>query len=179
MKSKLEIKYLILPIIIALFLLIPENVVWGGQSFQTVPTIGPTNTPTRTKTSTATQPISVKTLVSTSTSTTSLISPVASTSTFTPEATQESLFETAEPEKTTSISATNEPAQQESTSVVVLPVVSNGDSEPGEQSSQDSNTLIPAFVFPLVVVLLFVIIYLSTRLSLKKSREDALTKNNK
>lgn len=172
MKSKFGIKYLILPLIIALFLLIPENVVWGGQNFQTVPTIGPTNTPTRTRTSTATQPNNVQTLVRTSTSTTSLITSEVATATFTPEATQESLSDTAEPEKTTTISATMEPSKPESTSVVILPVVSNGDSSPGEQSSQGSNKPIPAFVFPLVVVLLFVIIYLSTRWSLKKPQDE-------
>lgn len=178
MKSKFGIKYLILPIIISLFLLIPENVVWGGQSFQTVPTIGPSSTPTRTLSFTATQPANNSTPMNNPTTTTGLISPVAPTSTFTPETTQESLFETAEPKKTESFSATNDPTTPEVTSVVVLPVISNGDSVPDDQNGQDSNKPIPAFVFPLVVVLLFVIIYLSTRLSLKKSLAEKSTQNN-
>lgn len=179
MKIKFGIRYLILPIIIVLFLLIPENIVWGGQNFQTVPTLGPTNTPTRTKPFTATQPIRTKTSVGIYTSTSVLNSPVAATATSTVEATQKTLSEASSPEKTKSISATDEPSQPESTSVVVLPIVSNGDSAPGEQTSQDENSPIPAFVFPLVVVLLFVIIYLSTRLSLKKSLEEKSTQNNK
>lgn len=177
MKSKIGIKYLIFPIILALLLMIPENVVWGGLNFQTVPTIGPTNTPTRTKSPTATQPISAQTLASTSTSTSALISPVTSTSTLITEATQELFSETPEPDNTMSNSATEEPSKSESTSFVVLPVVSNGDSIPGDQSSQDSKP-VPAFVFPLVVVLLFVIIYLSTKFSLKKSRVEKSTQNN-
>ncbi|PKO04483.1 MAG: hypothetical protein CVU41_16645 [Chloroflexi bacterium HGW-Chloroflexi-3] len=172
MKKKLSFRFLILPIIITLFLLIPENVVWGGLNYQTVPTIGPTNTPTRTKTSTATQPFSTQTSVGISTSTSVSISTMVATATSTAEATQEILSENSQPEKTASISIIEESPQSESTSVVVLPVVSNGDSAPDEQSGQDSNTPIPAFVFPLVVVLLFVIIYLSTRLSLKKSQDE-------
>lgn len=172
MKIKLSIRYLIPLIIIALFLLIPENVVWGGQSFQTVPTIGPSPTATRTLSFTATQPASTSTTGINPTSTAVLISPVAATATFTTEPTQKSLSDTSEPEKTESISAPIDPTQPESTSVVILPVVSNGDSTPGEQSSQESNKPIPAFVFPLVVVLLFVIIYLSTRWSLKKSQDE-------
>jgi ABC-type Na+ efflux pump permease subunit len=97
---------------------------------------------------------------------------VSATSTITTEATQASLSETSEPEKTTTISVTDNHTKSESTSVVILPVVSNGDSAPGEPSSQESNKPIPAFVFPLVVVLLFVIIYLSTRWSLKKPQDE-------
>ena len=172
MNKQLTLKLFLTIGILFLFVLIPTHVVWGGQNFQTVPTIGPTNTPTRTKTFTANQPISTQTSVRLSTSTPVSISPVAATATTTAEATQASLSETSEPEKTTTISATVDPTQSESTSVVVLPVVSNGDSTPGEQSSQEGNKPIPAFVFPLVVVLLFVIIYLSTRLSLKKSQDE-------
>lgn len=193
MKIKFGMRYLILPVIIALFLLIPENIVWGGQNFQTVPTIGPTNTPTRTAAVTSTQPISTQTSVgiststtvlispmaATATSTTVLISPMATTATSTAEATKETISETSVPEKTESISATDDLSQLESTSVVVLPVVSNGDSTPAEQTRQDSITPIPAFVFPLVVVLFFVIIYLVTKLSLKKSFENNSTQNNK
>ena len=172
MNKQLTLKLFLIIGILFLFVFIPPHVVWGGQNFQTVPTIGPTNTPTRTKTSTANQPISTQTSVRLSTSTPVSISPVAATATTTAEATQASLFETAEPEKTVSISATNEPAQQEGTSMVVLPVVSNGDSAPDDQTGPDSNTPIPAFVFPLVVVLLFVIIYLSTRWLLKKPQDE-------
>ncbi|MBW6473910.1 MAG: hypothetical protein K0B14_12330 [Anaerolineaceae bacterium] len=178
MESKFGTKYLLLPIIIALYLLIPENVVWGGQSFQTVPTIGPSPTPTRTLSMTATQPANTSTPLYNPTATAVLISPVAATATFTADPNQEAISETVQTEKTDSVLPTDDSTTPESTSVVVLPVVSNGDSAPGEPSSQESNKPIPAFIFPLVVVLLFVIIFLSTRLSLKKSREDALTKNN-
>ncbi len=88
MKTKLGIKFLIIPIIITLFLLIPDNIVWGGHSFQTVPTIGPSNTPTRTKTYTATQPISTQTSLNISTSTVAFISPATATTTSTVKATQ-------------------------------------------------------------------------------------------
>jgi cobalamin biosynthesis Mg chelatase CobN len=172
MKSIFGTKYLFFPIIITLFLLIPENVVWGGQSFQTVPTIGPSPTPTRTLSITATQPASTGTPMNKPTSTPVLITPVAASATFTAEATRSSLSATSEPQKTESISATDDPSPPDNTSVVILPVVSNGDSLPGEQSSQESNKPIPAFVFPLVVVLLFVIIYLSTRWSLKKPQDE-------
>ena len=172
MNKQLTLKLFLIIGILFLFVFSPAHVVWGGQNFQTVPTIGPTNTPTRTKTSTANQPISTQTSVGISTSTPVLISPVPATSTITTEATQASLSETSEPEKTTTISVTDNPTQSESTSVVILPMVSNGDSAPNEPSNQESNKPIPAFVFPLVVVLLFVIIYLSTRWSLKKSQDE-------
>ena len=172
MNKQLTLKLFLIIGILFLFVFSPAHVVWGGQNFQTVPTIGPTNTPTRTKTSTANQPISTQTSVGISTSTPVLISPVSATSTITTEATQASLSETSEPEKTTTISVTDNPTQSESTSVVILPVVSNGDSAPGEPSSQESNKPIPAFVFPLVAVLLFVIIYLSTRWLLKKPQDE-------
>lgn len=179
MKKKFCKRYLILPIIITLILLIPENIVWGGQNFQTVPTVGPTNTPTRTKAFTATQPLKTQTSVKISTSTSILNSPVAFTATSTVKATQKLLSETSAPEKTETISATDIPVESDSTSVVLLPVVSNADTEPGEQTDQDANSPIPAFVFPLVVVLLFVIIYLVTRLSMKKSLEEKSAQNNK
>jgi hypothetical protein len=179
MKIKFGIRYLILPIIITLFLLIPENVVWGGHSFQTVPTIGPSSTPTRTQVFTATQSIRTQNPVIISTSTSVLISPLPATVTSNGQPTQDQVSQTSEPEKTETISETSDPTQPESTSVVVLPVVSNGDSAPGDPSNQDENSPIPAFVFPLVVVLLFVIIYLTTRLSLKKSLDEKSTQNNK
>jgi cobalamin biosynthesis Mg chelatase CobN len=97
---------------------------------------------------------------------------VAASATFTAEATRSSLSATSEPQKTESTSATDDPSPPDNTSVVILPMVSSGDSTPGEQSSQESNKPIPAFVFPLVVVLLFVIIYLSTRWSLKKPQDE-------
>ena len=172
MKIKLSIRYLLLPIIITLFLLIPKNVVWGGQSFQTVPTIGPSPTPTRTLYISATQPASTGTPRNNPTSTAVLITPMAATVTFTVEATQETVSETFPTQKTDSVLPTDDPTTPESTSVVILPVVSTGDSAPGEQSNQESNKPIPAFVFPLVVVLLFVIIYLSTRWSLKKPQDE-------
>jgi len=187
MKTKFGIKYLIIPIIITLFLLIPEKIVWGGHSFQTVPTIGPSNTPTRTRTYTATQSISTQNPVIISTATTVLLSPLPATATSTTQPTatstaqptQNQVSQTSEPEKTAAISETNDTSQPESTSVVVLPIVSNGDSAPGDPSNQDENSPIPAFVFPLVVVVLFVIIYLTTRLSLKKSLDEKSTQNNK
>jgi hypothetical protein len=178
MKIKFGIRYLILSIIITLFLLIPENVVWGGHSFQTVPTIGPSNTPTRTQVFTATQSISTQNPVIISTSTAVLISPLPATATSTAQPTQDIVSQTSKPAKTETISETFVVSQPESTSMVVLPVVSNGDSAPGDPSNQDENSPIPAFVFPLVVVLLFVIIYLTTRLSLKKSQVDKSTQNN-
>jgi hypothetical protein len=159
--------------------LIPENIVWGGQAFQTVPTIGPTSTPTRTKQFTATQPLKTKTLVKISTATPVLNSPMAVTHTTTAELTQKTFTETFAFEKTETSSVTDETLLPESTSVVVLPVVSNGDSTQGEQTSQNKNSPIPAFVFPSVVVLLFVIIYLPTRLFLKKSLEKKSKQNNK
>ncbi|MBE0687244.1 MAG: hypothetical protein IH585_14735 [Anaerolineaceae bacterium] len=179
MKTKFGIKYLILPIIITLFLLIPENIVWGGHSFQTVPTIGPSNTPTRTRTYTATQPISTQNSLNISSSTVAFISPATATTTYTLQATQPTLVKTPLPEKTDSILATDDPAQLESTSMVVLPVVSNGDSTSAEQNTEDENPPIPAFVFPLVVVLLFVVIYLSTKFSLKKSLDEKSSQDNK
>ncbi len=179
MNIKIYIRYLILPIVITLFLLIPENVVWGGHSYQTVPTIGPSNTPTRTKVFTATQSIGTQNPIIISTSTAVLISPLPATATSTAQPTEDQVSQTTEPEKTESISETNDATQPESTSLVVLPVVSNGDSAPRDPSNQDEYSPIPAFVFPLVVVLLFVIIYLTTRFSLKKSLDEKSTQNNK
>lgn len=171
MKTKLRFRNLIIPFLITFFLFSPDNVVWGGQSFQTVPTIGPSPTSTRTSSSTVTQSVSTRTPIHSSTSTAGLITPVTTSTTFTAEATRSSISATVELQKTESISATDDLSTSESTSVVVLPVVANGDTAQGEQSNQDINKPIPAFVFPLVVVLLFVIIYLYTRWSLKKSQE--------
>ena len=153
--------------------MVPNNIVWGGNSFQTVPTIGPSPTRTHTEISPTTQPSQTATQLQTTATNTMVIVPsvtnnlgiiLESTSTPHPLETQpverivqtETLEITSEGSQTapTLLSASNEP---------------NTEDLQEDQIVQNDNTAIPAFVFPLVVVLLLVIIYLVTRLSMKKT----------
>jgi hypothetical protein len=145
-------------------------VVWGGQSFQTVPTIGPSRTPTKTALPPSTQIMSSETPSKKNTATKSIIVPISPSVTFTNEATQLIITKTPMPEITETITSTFSPLEPENTSVVTFPFISNERNQE-DKPTQEENTTIPAFVFPLAVVLLFVIIYLSTRVYLKKPND--------
>ena len=170
MKKKFRFTFLFILLTIAILLLIPNHIVWGGQSFQTVPTIGPSITPTKTKKITVTQLNSTQTPIQKTTATKSKASPTLSTTTSTVTVTLKNLSKTTEIKFTETILAPVSSLEPENTTVVILPLVSN-EGEQGDQPIQDESSPIPAFVFPLVVVMLFVIIYLPARLLLKKSRD--------
>lgn len=82
MNKQLALKIVSIMGVLSLFLFIPQNVVWGGLDFQTVPTLPPTATSTSTSTLTPTATITV---TSTITSTNTSIPP---TLTFTTTSTQ-------------------------------------------------------------------------------------------
>jgi len=163
--------------LIVIFFVVPRNVVWGGQEFQTVPTLGPTRTPTRiptmTRTLVATDSRSTQPAESVTAPTLSQSNPVLSTSTPDSKITATlSGAETLVPLKSTlesTVESLQSSPESASTSKVILPLVSSGEEMMESQSEENQNPEIPAFVFPLVVVLLLVIIYLITRLSLKNS----------
>jgi len=168
MKIKNEFPFLIILFTAVILFLNPNHVVWGGQSFQTVPTLGPSRTPTKTKKITVTQLISSQTPSSKNTATKPKSSPSLPTPTFTVEVTQRYFTETSRPEITGTVTSTNSSLETESTMVVIFPHISN-EGGAGEQPTQEENEIIPAFVFPLAVVLLFVIIYLSIKMLFKTS----------
>ncbi|MDX9851981.1 MAG: hypothetical protein RBT01_15830 [Anaerolineaceae bacterium] len=170
MKKKLRFTFLFILVTIAILFSIPNHIVWGGQSFQTVPTIGPSVTPTKTKKITATQLNSTQTPFQKTTATKSKASPTLSATISTVTETLKNPSKTTEIKFTETISAPVSTIEPENTTVVILPIVSN-EGKQEDQPIQDESSPIPAFVFPLVVVILFVIIYLPTRLLLKKSRD--------
>ncbi len=82
MNKQWTLKLFSLIAVLLLFLLIPQNVVWGGMDFQTVPTLAPTATSTSTSTLTPTATITVTaTITTTNTS-------IPPTQTFTTTSTQ-------------------------------------------------------------------------------------------
>jgi hypothetical protein len=82
MNKQLALKIFSLICFLLLFLFIPQNVVWGGLDFQTVPTLPPTATTTSTSTLTPTATITATaTITRTNTS-------IPATSTFTLTSTQ-------------------------------------------------------------------------------------------
>lgn len=178
MKNKTKIPFLMILITTAIIFLIPNHVVWGGQSFQTVPTLGPSRTTTKTKRITVTQSISKQTPSPKTTETKPKTAPMLLTTTFTVKATQLNFTKTSRPENTGPVTSTNSSLEPESTSVVIIPNVSN-EEEQKDQAIQEETTTIPAFVFPLVVVLLFMVIYLSARRLLKNSINEKTNHSNK
>jgi len=55
MNKKMVYKFLVLIFTVVIIILIPTDVVWGGQNFQTVPIVPPTATTTSTPTATPTE----------------------------------------------------------------------------------------------------------------------------
>lgn len=167
MKKKTTINWVISTLIILLFLVIPKEVVWGGNNYQTVPTIGPS--PTATTTNTATQVVPTNTKVVNTqpaiTNTSQAIIQPTSTKTVEPTATQPVATETAQ-----DVSNETFGEDTEATSSVSLPLVSTGEDEKaGDQQAEEASqpeviTTLPSFVLPLLAVLLLVIAYLLFRI---------------
>ncbi len=69
MNNQVALRKLSLVVVLLLFMFFPQNVVWGGLDFQTVPTLPPTATSTSTATLTPTATITVTaTITNTNTS---------------------------------------------------------------------------------------------------------------
>lgn len=176
MKDKNNNYFLAVILLLIIILLIPNNTVWGGYSFQTVPTIGPSPTPTNTTIASTTQPTRTATQVQPSATNTQMIGSTATAiigiiieSTSTPQSTDVQPTEGLTPTETIESLVTEE---QSELSTLVTPIATTEGSSQEEQTDQADDNTIPGFVFPLVVVLLLVIIYLVTRLSMKQSGND-------
>ena len=177
MKKNIKFKNIIFLLTIVILFMMPNHIVWGGQNFQTVPTIGPSNTPTRTKILSETQTTSTKTPSETKTATKSKTSPTFPTITPTVKATLINRSKTAETRFTKTDLAPVSSLEPGTTMDVILPIISNEGNQ-GEQPVQDESATMPAFVFPAVVVMLFMIIYLTTRFLINKTFEDKSKQNN-
>lgn len=171
-------KIAIIIFFILLFLIIPKDVVWGGQQNQTVPTVGPSRTPTTAFTATqlvATNTQIVNTQPASSNPTSTSTSQIILQSTETPSS------EILESQSTTSIQTTSAIQQPEATQTAVseatksvsLPIVSGGDEKDQTSGSSDQElvTTIPSFVFPVIAVLLLVIVFLIFKLATKRNKE--------
>lgn len=178
MNRKPTLKIATIIYFVLLFLIIPKDVVWGGEKNQTVPTISPSRTPTTAFT--ATQMVATNTQIvntqpassnPTSTSTTQIIL----------QSTEIPTSKTLESQSTTSVqtrSVIQQPGETqitvtEATSSVSLPIVSDGDEKDQSTGSSDQElvTTIPSFVFPVIAVLLLVIFFLISKLSAKRNKE--------
>lgn len=180
MKDKNNNYILAFILLFIIILLIPDNTVWGGYSFQTVPTIDPSPTSTNTIVSSTTQPTRTATQVQPSATNTQVIDPTPTAiigitieSTSTPQSLDVQPIEGLTPTETIESLMTEE---QVGTSAQVTPIATTEGSSQEEQTDQADDNTIPAFVFPLVVVLLLVIIYLITRLSMRQSGNENLAR---
>ncbi len=175
-------------ITIFILLLIPQKIVWGGNPYQTVPTIGPSRTPTTNFSATATQTSNTSEPgnIPTASNPTATQFPVIVTTATIDILMTETPSVGKETSSTSSI-VTDQPSSEAvtgqlstktkaSTSVVLLPSVSNAEQSSEVKTEKTSRTSVPAFVFPLVVILLFIVVYLITKNSIKKSIENNKTK---
>lgn len=177
MKKKNNLTKLIVPLTIAILLFIPNQIVWGGQNYQTVPTIGSSNTATKTKIISETQTTSTKTPSPKITANKSITPAMSPTITPTVTATLKNLSKTAET-KFTKTKLNQDPSlEPDSTMVVILPIVSNEGSQQ-DQPIIDEMGNIPAFIFPMVVVIIFLIIYVPARWLIKKTFSNKSDQNN-
>lgn len=97
MTKKLKFQLIVLVTTFVIFLLLPNDIVWGGQNFQTVPTVPPTAmisststdspsvTPTTTTVETSTQPVKILTPTQLPSKTNTIMKPTTITSTPTKE----------------------------------------------------------------------------------------------
>lgn len=187
MKSKTKINWVVSTLIILLFLVIPKEVVWGGNNNQTVPTLGPS--PTATTANAATQVVPTKTQAAntqpantnpTSTNTSQAVVQPTTINTVEPTATQPVATETTQDAAGNEQEVSNEISGEETqaTSSVSLPLVSAGeeDEKAGDQQAEEASqpeviTTLPSFVLPLVSVLILVIVYLIFRVSSNKTNQ--------
>lgn len=179
MKKKTTINWVISTLIILLFLVVPKEVVWGGNSNQTVPTISPSLTATTANAATQVAPTNTQVASTqpantnpTSTNTGQAIAQPTSTRTLQPTGTQAVATETAQ-----DVSNETSGEDTEATSSVSLPLVSAGEDEKaGDQQAEEASqpevvTTLPSFVLPLLAVLLLVIVYLIIRITSKKASD--------
>lgn len=158
-------------ITIFILLLIPQKIVWGGNPYQTVPTIGPSRTPT--STATVNQTSNALATEKAVTATSFMRTRMHSTSQKATFSFVETKSKKTTIEASTAQSLTKTP---ESTAVVLLPSVSTDVQTPEAKTEKDLLKSIPACLFPLAVILLLVIVFLITKYSIKKTTGPNKTK---
>jgi len=177
MLNKFGFQLIALLILFAIILVIPVDVVWGGQNFQTIPTIGPTRTSTATTISSTTQPVKTQQPNQTATSTKTVsitliftVDPtIQKTNPLTTAIATEMLLK---PEES---APTEAKIEQAATQSVLLPLVSSGaeaQSDLIEKQNNEEDTPIPAFVFPVLIVLILLIFYYIIRMTIKKPQNN-------
>jgi cobalamin biosynthesis Mg chelatase CobN len=186
MKKKTTINWVISTLIILLFLLVPKEIVWGGNNNQTVPTIGPSSTATKANTATQVAPTNTKVASTqpananpTSTNTSQSVVQPTTMNTVEPTAMQAVATETTQDATGNEQDVSNETSggDTEATSSVSLPLVSAGEDEKaGDQQAEEASqpeviATLPSFVLPLLAVLLLVIVYLIIRITTKKTSD--------
>ncbi|MDO9085204.1 MAG: hypothetical protein Q7U53_03250 [Anaerolineaceae bacterium] len=183
MNKKFRFQPLVFLITILIVFLLPNDIVWGGLNFQTVPTIGPSRTPTIALTATVIQPTNTQAGSTqpssqefTVTNTIAVQIPITSTKTV-KASTQQPAQSSPTPvfSNTVVVSETLD-SKQNATSSISLPLVSSGENDINslvdDQSDQEVSDNIPAFVFPVLIVLFLLIFYFIVRLTIKKPQNN-------
>ena len=176
MFNKFGFQLIALLILFAIILVIPVDVVWGGQNFQTIPTIGPTRTPTATTISSTTQPVNTQQPNQTATATKTVSITLIFTVDPTIQKTQPRTTTTEMMLKTEESASSEAQLEQEVTQSVMLPLVSSGEKSQSDLTEGQNNIKeerpIPAFVFPVLIVLILLIFYFIIRLTIKKPQNN-------
>jgi hypothetical protein len=180
MLNKFGFQFIGLIFLFAIILLLPIDVVWGGQNFQTIPTIGPSRTPTATNIGSTTQPINTQQPGQDATSTKTISITLVYTIEPTIKVTRPSATKTEIPMNTEKITPSEALEVLDSSNSVVLPLVSSGDgNQPGQldnQNGPEENSPIPAFIFPALIILVLIVLYFIIRLTIKKPLNNQIPK---
>ena len=183
MNKNFRFQPLVILITIFIVFLLPNDIVWGGLDFQTVPTIGPSRTPTIASTATVIQPTNTQAVSTqpspqefTATNTIAVLIPITSTKTVKASTQQPAQSSPTPVFSNTVVVSETLGSKQNATSSVSLPLISSGEddinSSVDDQSDQEISNSIPAFVFPVLIVLFLLIFYFIIRLTIKKPQNN-------